>query len=277
MHLMVWAGLEIRMSLAEGLQYRFGGIGRVYGMAALEQITHSHVAIIGLGGVGSWAAEALVRSGLGKITLVDFDDICVSNTNRQIQALGSTVGKMKTRVLGERFLDINPELNVQILEERFDSSTASSILARDINFVIDATDGYHEKALLIAKCLSLDIGVVTVGGSAGRRDPRAIESSDLAKSHGDRLLQKTRKELRVNYGLGLGSRKFGVSCVFSPELPYFPDDRGCATRNPILRPSKKLDCSSGMGSVVTVTASFGLFAASIALEGLTKAPQRNNK
>jgi tRNA A37 threonylcarbamoyladenosine dehydratase len=180
------------------------------------------------------------------------------------------VGQMKVQVLAERFLNIHPQIVVNVVMEKFDSSTASRLLQGEIDFVVDATDGFHEKCLLMSMCKEYGLPMVTVGGSGGRRDPTAVRIADLAKTHGDRLLQKTRKELRFKYAMGMKGKPFGIPCVYSSELPYYPAEDGCVTQDPSFRPRQRLDCSSGMGTVVTVTATFGFFAASVALSGIAE-------
>ncbi len=263
------AGMGPDGSLHEGYEFRFAGVGRIFGEEGLGRIQRGRGCVVGLGGVGSWAAEALVRTGLGELQLVDFDDVCLSNSNRQIQAMSSTVGRMKVQVLKERFLDINPQVHIHADEARLAADTMETLLGpHALHFVIDATDGYREKALLIHYCLQKKIPIITVGGSGGRRDPREVRVTDLAKSHGDRLLQKTRKELRAQYSTGQGGKRFGVTTVFSPEHPVFPGPAGCVSRDPEQRPQLRLDCARGFGALTMVTATFGLFAAWAAIEAL---------
>jgi len=234
---------------------RFNGLARLYSTEGLERISRSHVCVIGLGGVGSWAVEALARSGIGELTLVDLDDVCVGNTNRQLHALDSEFGKPKVDVMARRVKSINPDCSVHPLHSFFLKSNASEILETKFNFVLDAIDSPARKCLLIAECRERGMPVITTGASAGRRDPTQIQVMDLSVSSHDRLLQEVRKKLRVRHGF---PRKelFGVECVFSKEEMVYP--KCDATDGPDLR----LDCDTGLGTACFVTGSFGLIAAS---------------
>src|SRR5262249_45557702 len=159
----------------------------------------SHVCVIGVGGVGSWTAEALARSGIGELTLIDLDEVCVSNINRQLPALTATVGRPKVQVLKERIIEINPDCTVQAIEEFFTQSSSDRLLAAKYNYVVDAIDSLANKCLLIARCRDLKIPAITAGGAAGRRDPTAIKITDLAFASHDRLLRSVKKVLRTEY------------------------------------------------------------------------------
>lgn len=239
---------------------RFSSLGRLYGELELKKIQSAHVAVIGIGGVGSWAAEALARSGIGQITLVDYDEICLSNINRQVHSLTGNVGRSKVQVMRDRLLDINPEIAVCIFEEIFNADSADKILNTKYDFIIDAIDSHRKKCVLISKCRELQIPVLTIGGSGGRRDPSQIKVTDLSNTFGDRLLQKTRKMLRSDYSFPRQG-KMKVLSIFSMEAPYFPDNNGCVSQHPENRPNKPLDCSTGVGTASFVTGCVGLFAA----------------
>lgn len=246
---------------------RFGGIGRLYGRATLEKFRSAHVAIVGIGGVGSWVAEALARSGIGTITLVDLDDICLTNTNRQIHALEGTVGRPKITVMAERLRAINPEITV--IEESlfFSESTAEAFFSKPFDLVVDAIDSVRQKALLLAMAKERKIAAVTVGGAGGRIDPGSIKVADMSQTHGDRLLMLTRKKLRQEYRFPrTGKGKFKIPCVYSSEPPRYPWSDGsiCETREP--DSPGGLNCEAGLGSATHITASMGLFAAGLALE-----------
>ena len=252
---------------------RFGGISRLYGTAALARLQSAHLAIIGIGGVGSWATEALARSGIGQLTLVDLDDLCLTNVNRQIHALSETVGKPKAAVMAERIQGINPECKV-VVEQRFYSTKSSEeILTGDLDGVIDAIDSVQPKCHLIANCHQKEIPLIVSGGAGGRRNPAKIESSDLSKTHGDALLTQVRKKLRAEYGFPSGEKKsplFGISAVFSSEPPVYPSASGCVTSE---RPEDLpggLRCDAGYGTATHITASFGLFAAGLLLDLLAE-------
>jgi tRNA threonylcarbamoyladenosine dehydratase len=251
---------------------RFGGIGRLYGTAGLERLGRAHVCVVGLGGVGSWTVEALARSGIGELTLVDLDDVCISNVNRQLHALEGQLGKPKVEVLARRIQAINPDCAVHPLQCFFLKSNAEEILRPNFDAVVDAIDAPSLKCLLIALCRKREIAVVTAGGAAGRRDPTAIEVTDLAFSSHDRLLHEVRRRLRRRYAFPRGDCAFGVDCVLSREEPVYPTDEGsvCAERPPAA--DLRLDCSSGFGTASFVTGTFGLVAASRAVEAILRQP-----
>src|SRR5262245_31811925 len=175
---------------------RFGGILRLYGKDGQERLRHAHVCVIGIGGVGSWAVEALARSGIGNLTLVDLDDVCISNVNRQLHAVTGEFGKPKVEVMAERVKLINPDCPVHAQQLLFTAGTAETLLATNYDCVLDAIDQTAMKALLIARCCNRGLPIVTTGGAGGRRDPTAIRVDDLARSTHDGLLAATRKLLR---------------------------------------------------------------------------------
>jgi tRNA A37 threonylcarbamoyladenosine dehydratase len=256
-------------------QRRFGGVGRLFGSSAFQRLRNSHVCIVGLGGVGSWAVEALTRSGVGELTLVDLDDVCISNVNRQLHALNGELGKPKVDVLAQRVQDINPECIVHPLQCFFLKSNAASILQPRFDAIVDAIDGPSLKCLLIAEAYKMHTPIITVGGAGGRRDPTAIEVTDLAFSSHDRLLHEVRRKLRRDYGFPRGDRAFGVECVLSREQPMFPAEDGsiCAERPESI--DLRLDCNSGFGTACFVTATFGMVAASRIVQRLAGEPKEN--
>jgi tRNA threonylcarbamoyladenosine dehydratase len=235
---------------------RFSGLARLYSPEGLERISHSHVCVIGLGGVGSWAVEALARCGIGELTLIDLDDICVGNTNRQLHALDGEFGKPKVDVMTRRVKAINPDCNVHPLHSFFLKSNAAEILETRFDFVLDAIDSPARKCLLITGCREREIPIITTGASAGRRDPTQIQVADLSVSSHDRLLQEVRKKLRVRHGFPRKEKLFGVECVFSREEIVYPK---CAAGS---APDFRLDCETGFGTACFVTGAFGLIAAS---------------
>jgi len=241
---------------------RFGGLGRLFGTPGLERLRRAHVCVVGLGGVGSWAVEALARSGVGELTLIDLDDVCISNVNRQLHALAGELGKPKVEVMARRVTAINPECVVHPVQNFFLASNAEQILQTRFDALLDAIDSVSVKCLLIALCRARDIPVVTVGGAGGRRDPTAIEVTDLAFSSHDRLLQEVRRRLRRKHHFPRGDCAFGVDCVFSREAPVFPagDSVVCGERG--ASTDLRLDCNSGLGTAAFVTGAFGLAAAS---------------
>lgn len=241
---------------------RFGGIRRLYSADGLERLKSAHVCVIGIGGVGSWAVEALARSGVGALTLVDMDDICVSNVNRQIHAVDSEIHKPKVETMAARILSINPACVVNAQRMFFTSTNASKILETRFDYVLDAIDAVREKAICVSLCRTLQLPVITSGGAGGRTDPTRVQIDDLSRATHDRLLQSLRKNLRADHGFPRGDKKFGVECVFSPEPPMFPQADGtvCATRDANADPLK-LDCRNGFGSATFVTGTFGFVAA----------------
>jgi tRNA A37 threonylcarbamoyladenosine dehydratase len=243
-------------------QTRFGGIERLFGTAEIERLRLAHVCVIGLGGVGSWTAEALARSGIGALTLIDMDEVCLSNVNRQLPALTETVGKTKVSVLRERIRGINPECKVTAVEEFFTSVTADQLLDPSFSYVVDAIDSLANKALLIARCRAQNVPLITLGGAGGRRAPEKIRIADLALASHDPLLRSVRKLLRSDYGFPTdASALFGVPSVFSSERPVFPQPDGtvCEERN--ASGELRMNCNSGFGSATFVTGTFGFFAA----------------
>ncbi|MBI2511609.1 MAG: tRNA threonylcarbamoyladenosine dehydratase [Opitutae bacterium] len=241
---------------------RFGALGRLYGAAALPRLHAAHVAVVGVGGVGSWVVEALARSGVGALTLVDLDDVCVTNTNRQSHALADTVGRPKVAVLAERVRAINPECRVTAHTEFFTTQSAERLLAARYHWLVDAIDGMSNKALLIAACCERRQPVLTIGGAGGKRDATRIRVGDLGAAQGDDLLRYVRRKLRRDHGFARGEGQiYGVPCVYSNEKPVYPwADGTCATEQ---EPgsSLKLDCASGFGTGVFVTGAFGFAAA----------------
>jgi tRNA A37 threonylcarbamoyladenosine dehydratase len=237
---------------------RFGGIARLYSPEGLERLRRSHVCVVGIGGVGSWAVEALARSGIGELTLIDLDDVCIGNTNRQLHALAGEYGKPKVEVMASRALAINPECRIHPLHCFFLKSNADELLDTQFDFVIDAIDSPARKCGLIAGCRERGIPIITTGASAGRRDPTRIQVADLSVSSHDRLLQEVRKKLRVRHGFRRNEQPFGVECVFSREEMVYPGCESDAEGKADLR----LDCETGFGTACFVTGAFGFVAAS---------------
>jgi tRNA A37 threonylcarbamoyladenosine dehydratase len=244
---------------------RFGGVGRLYGTAALERLRAAHVAVIGVGGVGSWIVEGLARSGVGALTLIDLDDVCMTNVNRQLPALDGNIGRPKIAALAERVRLINPACRVEEVAEFFTEATADRLLAPGYDFVIDAVDLMSHKALIIAGCRDRLLPCLTLGGAGGRRDATQIEAGDLGDAENDLLLRQVRKKLRRDYGFLKGATRgrmhFGVRCVWSAERPVFPWADGTCAMTAEPGTNLKLDCETGFGTAVFVTGSFGFVAA----------------
>ncbi len=254
------------------IELRFGGIKRLYGASGFEHLRQARVCIVGIGGVGSWVAEALARSAVGSLTLVDLDDICLSNVNRQIHALNGEVGKPKVQAMRCRCLAIHPECDVEARQEFFLPETAESILGKKFDYVVDAIDSGLHKALLIALCCARGIRIITVGGAGGRRDPAQARVADLGESTHDRLLVKVRKELRAQHGFPERPRRFGVEAVFSTEPMRYPWADGSVCESREEGSELRLDCESGFGTASFVTGAFGLLAASRVVQGLVAEP-----
>lgn len=244
---------------------RFTGVARLYGARATARLRAAHVTIVGLGGVGSWAAEALARSGIGALTLIDLDHIAESNTNRQVHALEPEFGKAKVVAMRERIAQIDPECQVACIEEFLVPDNAVGLIARG-TLVLDCIDQVIAKAALVAHCRSIDVPIIVSGAGGGRRDPTRIRTADLARASGDPLLSKLRYRLRRHYGFPRETTarvpKFGVTAVYSDE--------------PVMQPSGGTHASAGLacagyGSSVVVTAPLGFAAAAAAIEWLIAA------
>ncbi|MBK5073301.1 tRNA cyclic N6-threonylcarbamoyladenosine(37) synthase TcdA [Budviciaceae bacterium CWB-B4] len=247
---------------------RFSGVARLYGQSALTLFSQAHVCVIGIGGVGSWAAEALARSGIGHLTLIDMDDVCVTNTNRQIHALRQTVGQPKGEVMARRIAEINPECEVTCIDDFITADNVAEYLTKQFDYVIDAIDSVRPKAALLAYCRRNKIPVVTTGGAGGQIDPTQIQVVDLAKTIQDPLAAKLRERLKSDFGVVKnGKGKLGIDCVFSTEQLVYPQADGsvCAVKSTAEGP-KRMDCASGFGAITMVTASFGFIAVSHALK-----------
>ncbi len=245
------------------LKRRFGGVARVYGVAAAERIAAAHVCVIGIGGVGSWAVEAFARSGIGALTIIDGDHVAESNINRQVHALDSTLGREKTSVLVERIADITPLCRVSVVEDFLTGENVAELVAREFDYVLDCIDSFRLKAALIAYCRRNKIRLLTVGAAGGQADPTRIRVSDLGRTEHDPLLSKVRTLLRQDYGFSRNPRRrFDVPCVWSTEQAVYPTpEGGVCQRITSGEGAGDLTCSGGIGSVVTVTAGFGLAAA----------------
>ena len=247
---------------------RFAGIRRLYGTEAAQRIRTSHFCIIGVGGVGSWTAEALARTGVGAITLVDLDDICVSNTNRQIHALTSTLGQSKIHAMAERIMDIHPHCQVHQELDFLTPENARRILSQPFDVIIDAIDSAKHKCAILSTTRDLAKQLVTVGGAGGRRDPTQWTVSDLNRTQNDALLLRVRKTLRQKFGFPRGATPWGIPCVHTTEAPIYPTPDGDI--GAIRRPDSplRLDCSEGYGASTAVTGTAGFLAASTAIDVL---------
>lgn len=254
--------IDASVALSARDDRRFGGVARLYGAAALDALAHAHVCVVGVGGVGSWAAEALARSGVGRITLVDADHVAESNVNRQVHALDSTLGAAKIEVMRRRIADIAPRCDVRPVDEFVTEANVADIVPAG-SLVIDAIDAPRAKAALVAWSAHCRQPIVVCGAAGGRTDPLRLRRADLALTRGDALLASVRARLRRDHGFERRAGvRFGVTAIFSDEpalamRPAAPDAGG----------GFALSCA-GYGSIVTVTAAMGLGAASWALAEL---------
>ena len=239
---------------------KFGGIARLYGAEGAQRIGQAHVCVIGIGGVGSWAAEALARSGVGRITLIDLDHVAESNINRQSQADDATLGQAKVLAMQERIARINPQCNVTCVEEFIDTENIAALMPA-CDAVIDAIDQVRAKAALAAHCTRNQVLLVMTGGAGGRIDPTRVCIDDLSRTTQDALASKVRARLRSEHGFTRDpKKKFGIECVYSPEQIRRPDEF-CEVEAPEdKRGIDGLNCA-GYGSSVAVTSTFGMVAA----------------
>lgn len=244
---------------------RFGGVARLYGTAGAARIGAAHAVVIGLGGVGSWAAEALARCGIGRLTLIDLDHVAESNLNRQVHALGATLGASKVDAMAARIADISPDTDVIRIDDFVTADNASAVVDASAQVVIDAIDAPRAKAAVIALCVARGQPVLVCGAAGGRSDPLALRRSDLAQVRGDALLAAVRARLRRDHGFARGTDAvFGVPAIWSPA------PAGAA--QPSADAGAPLACA-GYGSVVMMTAAMGLAAAHDAVAAVMAAPR----
>ncbi|RQP25715.1 tRNA threonylcarbamoyladenosine dehydratase [Piscinibacter terrae] len=236
------------------LERRFGGLRRLYGDAGYARLRSLRVAVVGLGGVGSWAVEALARSGVASLTLIDLDHVAESNVNRQVQALGATLGKSKAEALRERIADIHPGCVVHAVEEFVDEKNWPSLLAQPVDAVIDACDQVRAKAAMAAWSLATGTPLVLSGAAGGKQRAQDVLVDDMADVTHDPLIASLRQRLRKQHGAARKGR-IGVRCVFSREEVKPPQDAASCDVD------GTLNCH-GYGSSVAVTATFGMVAAS---------------
>lgn len=253
---------------------RFGGIARLYGLVGAERLSAARIAVVGIGGVGSWAAEALARSGVGSLALMDLDDICITNTNRQIHAHTGNYGRLKVEAMAERIQSINPAAEALAQPSFYTVAHPEKLFDYEPDVVIDAIDSMRPKAHLIAECYKRGIPVVTCGGAGGRTHGELVRVEDLARTGGDPLLSRLRKLLRQEYQLPLQDRcsEIGIPCVFSAEKPVFPHCDGSVSTEREAGQRGGIGCASGFGSAVHITGTFGFLAAGAALHIITSTP-----
>jgi tRNA A37 threonylcarbamoyladenosine dehydratase len=252
---------------APDYERRFSGVRRLYGEQGLAKLQAAHVCVVGIGGVGSWAVEALARSAVGKITLIDLDNIAESNVNRQLHAVDGAFGQAKVTAMAERIQLINPACHVHQIEEFITPDNVSEMLTAGFDVVLDAIDDAKAKVAMAAYCKQSKIPLITTGGAGGRLDPTKIKSADLAQVMGDRLLAKVRNQLRRDHGFPKAPNakklptKFGITAVYSDE-PILQPETSCDTQVDSIT---GLNCA-GYGSSVCVTAPFGMAASALTLQ-----------
>lgn len=260
---------------------RFGGITRLYGQHGAKILQQAHFCVIGIGGVGSWVAESLARNGIGHITLIDLDDICITNINRQIHALTDTIGESKVDVMCDRILQINPTCKVTVVEDFVTVDNLVELLNNNFDYVIDAIDSVDIKTRIISHCKRNKIPVITIGGAGGQVDPSKIAITDLSKTYQDPLLAKVKNQLRREFNFPradikkASKRKFAIDAVFSTEQLRYPNEIGdvCLAKPEVSKSggsSMRLDCSGGFGATTHVTATFAFFAVGRAIDKLLK-------
>jgi len=252
------------------LAERFRGIDRLYGVGSVERLARTHVCVIGIGGVGSWAVEALARSGVGRLTLIDADEVCISNTNRQLHALDGAFGKAKVAVMAERARAIHPGIAIDAIEQFLTPSNLADLHDRGYDLVIDACDAFRVKVETIAWCRRRKLPLITIGSAGGRTDPTLVSVRDLSKTEHDAMLALVRKKLREEFNFPRGPKRyFGVQAIYSRENVRYPQADGsvCGTR-PAGGDTLKLDCGGGLGAATHVTATFAFAAVSRALARL---------
>lgn len=246
---------------------RFSGIIRLYGNTAAQRLEAAHVCVVGIGGVGSWAVEALARSGIGKLTLIDLDMVAESNTNRQIHALSDQYGKAKVDVMSDRIANINPDCWVKGIEDFVTPENVRDLLSERYSVVVDAIDQTKAKAALIAFCHSAAIPIIVTGAAGGQIDPTQIKISDLSRTIQDPLLARVRSLLRREYGFPRNTKKqFGIRSVFSTEQLSYPANIESCDATPI---ASGLNCA-GFGSSICVTATFGMAAAGESIQQILR-------
>ena len=249
---------------------RFIGIDRLYGVGSVARLAQARVCVVGIGGVGSWVAEALARSGIGQLTLVDADDVCVGNTNRQLHALDGEYGRPKVGVMAERARRIRPGIRLEAIEEFLTPSNLERLLGRGHDLVIDCCDAFRVKVEAIAWCRRRKLPLITCGSAGGRTDPTLVGVRDLSRTEHDALLALVRKKLREEFNFPRGAKRyFGVQAVYSRENVRYPQADGtvCGIR-PASGEGGKLDCGGGLGAATHVTGAFAFAAVSRALARL---------
>ncbi len=251
---------------------RFAGIDRLYGRGSSLRLAAAHVCVVGIGGVGSWAVEALARSGVGRLTLIDADEVCLSNTNRQLPALEGQFGQSKVQLMAARVRAINPAARVEAVERFLTPATLDELLDRGYDLVLDACDAFRVKLETVAWCRRRKLPLVVVGSAGGRVDPTQVRVRDLSRTEHDAMLSLIRKKLRQDFAFPRNpDRYFGVPAVYSLENVRYPQADGsvCGTR-PEGEDGFRLDCGGGLGAATHITGAFAFAAVGRVLERLLK-------
>lgn len=241
---------------------RFQGVANVLGQPAFERLQKAHVAIAGIGGVGSWTVEALARSGVGYLTLIDLDEVCSSNINRQIHALDSTVGQSKIDVMKNRCLEINPNITIRLVHDFVLRGNVDDLIKKDFHCFVDATDSVDAKCAIAVACRDKAVPLVTIGGAGAKSNPGKIVVDDLNRARDDKLLKRTRYLLKRHHGFTRSKARFGITAIYSPE----PKPILNCEVSEVERTSVKLDCAGGLGALSFVTGTFGFYAAHEAIK-----------
>ena len=257
------------------LHRRFDRFARLVGDEKMQKLFRSHVMIIGLGGVGSFAAESLIRSGIGTFTIIDFDEICITNSNRQLHAMTGVIGKKKAAQIGERLKKINPQATINIIEKFYSNESTEEIFSYKPDMILDCIDNLTAKCNLLAACKQNEIPVICSGGASAKQDPLQVEFADLSETHTDPFLTQVRRILRQKYNFPQ-DESMNIPTVFSAEQPSEPfelyydkgkgfhcvcpqgqnDFHSCENRNVIY------------GTASYVTGTFGLVMASRAVQSI---------
>ncbi|AXI83831.1 tRNA threonylcarbamoyladenosine dehydratase [Xylella taiwanensis] len=258
---------------------RFSGIDRLYGLGTVARLSKCRVAVIGMGGVGSWIVEALARSAVGHMNLIDADDICISNTNRQLPALIGQYGRNKAHAMAERCRAINPMINVSATEVFLTVANMETLLGQDFNLIIDASDSFRIKVEAIAWCRHHKRPLITIGAAGGRTEPTLVRVRDISRTEHDTMLALIRKKLRSEFNFPRNPKRyFGVPAVYSLENVKYPQADGsvCGVRPPLrANAALKLDCNASLGAATHVTGAFAFAATGKAIEMLLKLKKIN--
>jgi len=265
---------RLQCGMKQPLRERFAGIDRLYGQGAVERFAACRIAVVGMGGVGSWVAEALARSGVGHLTLIDADDICLSNTNRQLPALEGHYGRNKSQAMAERCHSINPLLQIEAVPMFVTVANLETLLDNGFDLVLDACDSFKAKVAMIAWCRRRKLPIIVSGSAGGRTDPTQIRLRDLSRTEHDALLALVRKKLRSDFNFPKNAdRYFGVQAVYSLENVKYPQADGtvCGLRPKLgADAALKLDCGAGLGAATHITGAFAFAMVGKALELLLK-------